>query len=248
MSGAGPTQGADAHPSDGGDATRGGATTERTRLRRMPERGATGRAALEAVLDAGFVCHIGLVVDGWPTVLPTSYGRSGSLLYLHGSVASRSLRVARDGVPVCVTITHVDGLVLARSVFEHSVNYRCAVVFGRAVLLEGDEKIEGLRVLTEHVAPGQWNYARRPNERELAQTTVLRLGLDEASVKIRTGPPEDGDSPDAALGIWAGELPLRTAALAHVPAPEVGDALGVPPHLARLADRLDTTARRTGAT
>ena len=209
--------------------------TDRTRLRRMPERAVAGRSALEAVLDAGFVCHLGLVVDGWPTVVPTTYGRAGAVLYLHGSVASRSMREARTGVPVCVTVTHVDGLVLARSVFEHSVNYRCAVVYGRAALVEGDEKLEGLRVITEHVAPGQWDYARGPNERELAQTTVLSVRLDEASVKVRSGAPEDGDSADALRGIWAGEVPLRTVALAPVPAPELDVNDRIPLHLFELA-------------
>ncbi len=209
--------------------------TERTRLRRMPERGATERRVLEEILDAGFVCHLGLVLDGWPRVLPTSYGRSGDLLYLHGSVASRSLRSARLAAPCCVAVTHVDGLVVARSVFEHSVNYRSAVIYGVPTVLEGEEKLEGLRVLTEHVAPGQWDYARRPSPVELAQTTVLRLDLAEVSVKTRAGGPEDGESEDAALGLWAGEIPLRTVALEPVPDAPLPADVALPGHLARWA-------------
>ncbi len=211
------------------DADLGG--TDRTRLRRMPERGSTRRADLHALLDAGFVCHLGLVVEGLPLVVPTSYGRRGDTLFVHGSAASRSLRAAKGGTPVCVTVTHVDGLVLARSVFEHSVDYRCAMVFGTAVLLEGEAKLEGLHAISEHAAPGQWGYARVPSLKELAATTVLGLPLTEASVKIRTGPPGDGDSPDAALDVWAGVLPLFTARGAPVPDPSLRAGIAVPEHL-----------------
>ena len=143
--------------------TRDVPTTERTRLRRLPEEGSHRRADLHAVLDAGFVCHLGIDVDGGPMVVPTSYGRSGDTFYLHGSVASRSLRAARPAAPVCVTVTLVDGVVLARSVFNHSVNYRCAMIFGvPEVLTDEAEKLAGLRALSDHVAPGQWEYARAP--------------------------------------------------------------------------------------
>ncbi len=184
--------------------------TVRTRLRRMPERGLHRKADLHAVLDAGFVCHLGLVVDGAPMVVPTSYGRSGDDLFVHGSAASRSLRTAKAPVPVCVTVTHVDGLVLARSVFEHSVNYRCAMVFGLPELLAGrEDKLAGLRAISEQAAPGQWGYVRSPSMKELAATTVLRLPLESASVKVRSGPPGDSDGPDAALDVWAGVIPLE---------------------------------------
>ncbi|MDI3422025.1 pyridoxamine 5'-phosphate oxidase family protein [Streptomyces luteolus] len=184
--------------------------TDRTRHRRLREQGSLDRAELNAILDAGFVCHLGVVLDGVPMVVPTVYGSDGRHLYFHGSVASRSLVAAPEAM-VCVTVTHVDGLVLARSVFEHGVNYRCAMVYGvPRPVTDPDEKSAGLRLLTEHATPGQWEYARRPNRKEPAATALLALSLDEASVKIRTGGPDDGDSPDAALGIWAGVLPLHS--------------------------------------
>ncbi|MBC9714113.1 pyridoxamine 5'-phosphate oxidase family protein [Streptomyces sp. TRM66268-LWL] len=209
------------------------AVTERTRHRRMKENGSTRRADLDAILAAGFVCHLGVVVDGTPMVVPTVYGATADALYFHGSVASRSL--SQDPQPeVCVTVTHVDGLILARSVFEHGVNYRCAMVYGTPVAVTGEEKLEGLRVLTEQCAPGQWDYARRPNRKELAATTLLKLPLDEVSVKIAAGPPDDGDGPDAASGRWAGNLPLHSAYGPPVPAPEVPAGVPVPGHIAAM--------------
>jgi nitroimidazol reductase NimA-like FMN-containing flavoprotein (pyridoxamine 5'-phosphate oxidase superfamily) len=205
--------------------------TDRTRHRRLREQGSLDRAELEAILDAGFVCHLGVVVDGRPLVVPTVYGRDERQLYLHGSVASRSLA---GGTPVCVTVTHVDGLVLARSVFEHGVNYRSAVVHGTArKVTDPEEKLAGLRLLSEHTAPGQWSYARRPNRRELAATTLLALSLAEASVKIRTGAPDDGDGPDAELGLWAGVLPLTSAWGTPVTDPILPPNTPVPGHIAR---------------
>ncbi|MBW8799098.1 MAG: pyridoxamine 5'-phosphate oxidase family protein [Streptomyces sp.] len=205
--------------------------TDLTRHRRLREQGSLDRADLEAILDAGFVCHLGVVVEGRPLVVPTVYGRDERRLYLHGSVASRTLA---GGTPVCVTVTHVDGLVLARSVFEHGVNYRSAVIHGTARrVIDPEEKLTGLRLLTEHTAPGQWSYARLPNRRELAATTVLVLSLAEASVKIRTGAPEDGDGPDAKLGLWAGVLPLTSAWGTPVPDPALPPNTPVPGHIAR---------------
>ncbi|MFE2261205.1 pyridoxamine 5'-phosphate oxidase family protein [Streptomyces griseosporeus] len=205
--------------------------TELTRHRRLREQGSLRRADLEAILDAGFVCHLGVVVDGRPLVVPTVYGRDERWLYVHGSVASRSLA---GGAPVCVTVTHVDGLVLARSVFEHGVNYRSAVVHGEArPVTDPEEKLEGLRRLTEHAAPGQWAYARRPSRKELAATTLLAVSLEHASVKIRTGGPDDGDGPDAALGLWAGVLPLTAVWGAPVTDPALPPDTPVPAHLAR---------------
>ncbi len=212
-------------------------TTERTRHRRLREQGSADRRDLEAVLRAGVICHLGVVVDGVPMVVPTSYGLAGDWLYLHGSVASRSLVTAPD-TTVCVTVTHVDGLVLARSVFEHAVNYRSGMIYGVPRLVtDPEEKLEGLRCLTEHVAPGQWDYARRPSRKELAATSLLALSLAEASVKIRTGPPDDGDSPDAALELWAGELPLAMTWQAPRAAPELPVGLSVPPHIAARAGK-----------
>jgi len=184
--------------------------TERTRLRRHAERGKTSRADLLAVLDAGMICHLGVVVNGAPLVLPTAYGRIGDTLYLHGSSANRSLHAA-DGQQVCVTVTHLDGLVCARSVFSHSVNYRCAVVFGTArIVTDQDERLAGLRAVTEQLIPGRWDAVRAPTRKELAATSVLALPLTEASVKVRTGPP--GDEPeDLELPVWAGVVPMAVS-------------------------------------
>jgi nitroimidazol reductase NimA-like FMN-containing flavoprotein (pyridoxamine 5'-phosphate oxidase superfamily) len=171
------------------------------------------------------------VLEGRPVVVPTVYGRDGRQLYFHGSVASRSLA---GGTPVCVTVTHVDGLVLARSVFEHGVNYRSAMIHGvPRKVTDPEEKLAGLRRLTEHATPGQWSYARQPNRKELAATTLLALSLEEASVKIRTGGPDDGDGPDAELGVWAGTLPLASAWGAPLADPVLPDGIPVPGHIAR---------------
>ncbi|MFJ6081239.1 pyridoxamine 5'-phosphate oxidase family protein [Streptomyces sp. NPDC092369] len=205
--------------------------TELTRHRRLREQGSLDRADLDAILDAGFVCHLGVLVEGRPLVVPTVYGRDERQLYLHGSVASRSLAA---GTPVCVTVTHVDGLVLARSVFEHGVNYRSAMIHGvPRKITDPDEKLAGLRALTEHATPGQWTYARRPSRKELAATTLLALSLEEASVKIRTGPPDDGEGPDAELGIWAGTLPLTSTWGTPVADPALPSNTPVPEHIAR---------------
>ena len=211
-----------------------GPPTDRTRLRRFPEQGSHESADLYAVLDAGFVCHLGIVVDGAPMVVPTSYGRSGDRLFLHGSVASRSLRAAKKApVEACVTVTHIDGVVLARSVFEHAVNYRCAMIYGvPAVLDDPARKLVGLEAISNQVAPGQWEYVRSPSPEELAVTTVLELSLAESSVKLRQGPPSDGDGPDAALHVWAGEIPLRTLRLDPVADPVLRAGITVPAHLA----------------
>jgi nitroimidazol reductase NimA-like FMN-containing flavoprotein (pyridoxamine 5'-phosphate oxidase superfamily) len=206
--------------------------TERTRHRRLREQGSTERGDLDAILSAGVICHLGVVVDGYPMVVPTVYGVSGGTLYLHGSVASRSL-VSAPQTAICVTVTHVDGLVLARSVFEHAVNYRSAMIYGTPrVVTSREEKLAGLRCLSEHIVPGQWDYARRPSKKELAATTLLALPLAEASVKIRTGPPDDGDSPDAALPVWAGVLPLAPAWGDPVPDPVLPPEIPLPPHIA----------------
>ncbi len=204
--------------------------TERTRHRRLRALGQADRAWLYAVLDAGMVAHLGVVTGGWPMVVPTVYGFDAQALYLHGSVASQSLNTA--GTPVCVTITLTDGLVLARSVFEHTINYRSAMIYGRPRLItDPAERLAGLRRITEHVAPGQWDYARRPSRKELAAVRLLALPLNEASVKIRTGPPDDGASPDAALGLWAGELPLATTWQQPIPDPALPPGIPVPAHI-----------------
>jgi len=186
--------------------------TERTQVKRLPKRGHYDRETVYAILDAGFVCHVGFNADGQPYVIPTNYGRAGDTLYLHGSAVSRMLRTLSGGVPVCVTVTHVDGLVLARSAFHHSVNYRSVVILGTALLVEDPaEKMEALRVFTEHVLMGRWDDIRQPTEQELKGTMVLALPLEEVSAKVRTGGPVD-DEADYALPVWAGVLPLETVA------------------------------------
>ncbi|MFD9720725.1 pyridoxamine 5'-phosphate oxidase family protein [Streptomyces sp. NPDC059076] len=214
-------------------------TTERTRHRRLRDQGSNDRQALDSLLSSGFMCHFGVVLEGQTMVVPTVYGADGLHLYFHGSVASRSLIAAPDA-SVCVTVTQVDGLVLARSVFEHGVNYRSAMIYGvPRVVVDPEEKLAGLRCLTEQATPGQWDYARRPNKKELAATTLLALSLAEASVKIRTGDPDDGDGPDAALGLWAGTLPLVTTFGEPQPDSTLNAGISAPPHiLGRTGTRL----------
>ena len=193
--------------------------TDRTQVKRLPKRGNYDRETVYSILDTAFVCHVGFSVGDQPFVIPTNYGRSGDTLYLHGSAASRMLNTLSDGVPVCVTVTHVDGLVLARSAFHHSVNYRSVVILGKAQLVEERaEKMEALRIFTEHVMKGRWNDVRIPTEQELKATTVLSVVLEEVSAKVRTGGPID-DEPDYALPVWAGVLPLET--VAKTPLPDV---------------------------
>jgi nitroimidazol reductase NimA-like FMN-containing flavoprotein (pyridoxamine 5'-phosphate oxidase superfamily) len=198
------------------EATQGGATTPnedfsptaRTTLKRLPKRGSFERETVYGILDEGFVCHVGFVVDGQPFVIPTAYGRAGDVLYIHGARASRMQKALAAGADLCVTVTLVDGLVLARSAFHHSINYRSVVVFGRARVVESEaEKNAALEAFTEHLMPGRWDDVRWPNAQELAATTVLAIQLSEASAKVRTGPPID-DEEDYALSMWAGVLPL----------------------------------------
>jgi uncharacterized protein len=185
--------------------------TERTRVVRESHRGVYDRAAIDKILDEGFVCHLGFSVDGQPYVIPTLYARIGDAIYFHGSAASRMLRNVSDGISVCVTVTLTDGFVLARSVFNHSMNYRSVVALGKATLVEApEEKLEALRAFTEKIIPGRWHDARQPNEKELKATSILRLPLTEVSAKIRSGPVED-DAADYALPVWAGVIPLSLA-------------------------------------
>jgi hypothetical protein len=195
--------------------------TGRTRLKRLPTRGSYEREVVYRILDEGLVCHVGFVAGGEPFVIPTGYARSGDSLYVHGSAASRMLRTLAGGVRVCVAVTLLDGLVLARSAFHHSMNYRSVVVFGTVSVVEdAAEKLEALRAITEHIVPGRWAEVRAPDEGELRKTLVLKLPLAEASAKVRTGPPVD-DEPDYRLPVWAGEIPLRLAAAAPVPDPRL---------------------------
>jgi nitroimidazol reductase NimA-like FMN-containing flavoprotein (pyridoxamine 5'-phosphate oxidase superfamily) len=186
--------------------------TSRTNLKRLPKRGHFDRDTVYAILDEGFICHIGFVVDGQPFVIPTGYARVDDNLFVHGSQASRMLRTLANGVDACVAVTLVDGLVLARSAFHHSINYRSVVVFGRATLVEDrKEKDAALFAFSEQVIRGRWNDVRKPTESELKQTTVLRMELTEASAKVRTGPPID-DEEDYSMSTWAGVIPLRLVA------------------------------------
>lgn len=183
--------------------------TERTRVVREPHRGAYDRDTIYKILDEGFVCHVGFATAEQPFVIPTLYARVGDAIYFHGSAASRMLRGASTGVPVCVTVTLTDGFVLARSVFNHSMNYRSVVALGKATLVEAPaEKLEALRAFTEKILPGRWEDARQPSEKELKATSILKLGLSEVSAKIRSGPVQD-DEEDYALPVWAGIVPLH---------------------------------------
>lgn len=184
--------------------------TKRTTVKRLPARGQYDRDTIHAILDEAFICHVGFVVDGQPYVIPTGFARVDDLLYIHGSAASRMLRNLSLGIEVCITVTLVDGLVLARSAFHHSINYRSVVVLGKAMLVEDqDEKAKALEAITEHIVPGRWADVRWPTEIELKGTSVLRLPIEEASAKIRTGDPKD-DEEDYAMDVWAGVLPLST--------------------------------------
>ena len=205
-------------------------STPRTTLRRHRERGQADRAALYEVLDAGLICHFGVVADGDPVVLPTAYGRDGDTLYLHGSSANGAFWAA-DGTRVCVTVTHMDGLVAARSVFNHSVNYRSAVIFGTATIVKDeDERWQALRLITDHLIPGRWAAARQPTTKEMAATAVLSLPLTEASVKVRAGMP--GDEPeDYDLDVWAGVLPIAVTFGQPLPDPQLRKEIPLPAHI-----------------
>ncbi len=210
--------------------------TERTRLGRLRERGQTDRSTLYEVLDSGLICHLGVVIDGTPVVLPTGYGRVGDTLYLHGSSANRSIATA-PGTEVCVTVTLLDGLVCARSVFHNSMNYRSAVIFGVPRLItDEDERMTAARVITEHLIPGRWANSRQPTKKEMAATALLALSLDEASVKVRTGWPSD-DEEDYALDAWAGVLPVSAVIGTPLPDPALRPGIAVPDHIAALEGR-----------
>lgn len=202
--------------------------TDRTKLKRLPRRGHFDRETVYGILDEGFICHVGFAPGGQPVVIPTGYARVDDKLYIHGSQASRMLRTLAGGVDACVTVTIIDGLVLARSAFHHSINYRSVVIFGRATLIEDrEEKYTALVALSEHIIRGRWNDVREPTEQEMKATTVLQLPLVEASAKIRTGPPID-DEEDYALPVWAGVVPLKLEAGEPVPDPRLSAEIRVP--------------------
>ena len=202
--------------------------TARTRVVREPHRGVYDRETVYQILDEGFLCHVGFSVNGQPFVIPTSYGRKGANLYIHGSAASRMLRQMKEGAPVCISVTLLDGLVLARSVFNHSMNYRSVVILGKATLVEdAAEKLEALRTLSEHILPGRWDDSRQPNERELKQTSVLRVPVEEFSAKVRVGPPVD-DEEDLSFPTWAGVMPLEMKSGEVIPDSQLDPAREVP--------------------
>lgn len=185
--------------------------TPRTKVRRLRKRGFYDKERVHAILDEGIICHVGFVKDGQPFVIPTLFARSNETLYFHGSAVSRMLKTLASGVDVCVTVTLIDGYVLARSAFHHSMNYRSVVMLGRArPVTARREMLRALRILTEHIVPGRWDEVRKPNELEMKQTAVLALRLEEVSAKVRTGPPGDDDE-DYALPVWAGVIPVGRA-------------------------------------
>ena len=207
--------------------------TERTRVVREPHRGAYDRETIYKILDEGFVCHVGFSTNGQPFVIPTLYARVGDAIYFHGSAASRMLRGASSGICVCVTVTLTDGFVLARSVFNHSMNYRSVVALGKATLVDAAvEKLEALRAFTEKILPGRWEDARQPNEKELKATSILKLPLTEVSAKIRSGPVED-DQEDYALPVWAGIVPLHLQAEAPIRDERCDPAIPTPSYAAK---------------
>jgi nitroimidazol reductase NimA-like FMN-containing flavoprotein (pyridoxamine 5'-phosphate oxidase superfamily) len=204
------------------------APSARTRLVREADRAVYDRDAAYQILDEGFICHVGFVVDGQPFVIPTGYGRVGDNLYIHGSAASRMLRRADEGVAVCVTVTLLDGLVLARSIFNHSMNYRSVVILGTArAVNDPTEKLEALRLLSEHILPGRWVESRLPNEKELKATLVMRLPIEEFSAKVRQGPPVD-DEEDYEFSTWAGVIPLEMVAGNPINDPRLNLGCAVP--------------------
>jgi nitroimidazol reductase NimA-like FMN-containing flavoprotein (pyridoxamine 5'-phosphate oxidase superfamily) len=202
--------------------------TPRTRLVREADRAVYDREAAYRILDEGFLCHVGFLVDGQPFVIPTSFGRKNDSLYIHGSAASRMLRQMKEDVPVCITVTLLDGLVLARSIFNHSMNYRSVMVLGTATLVDDpNEKIEALRLLSEHIIPGRWADSRQPNERELKATSVLKVPIEEFSAKVRTGPVID-DEEDYSFPTWAGVVPLEMKAGTPIDDSRLDPAVQVP--------------------
>ena len=206
--------------------------TARTRVIREPERGMYDRETAYKILDEAFICHVGFVsADGQPFVIPTSYGRDGDNLYIHGSAASRMLRRLNEGVAVCVTVTLLDGLVLARSIFNHSMNYRSVVILGNAKLVDDPkEKLKALRLLSEHILPKRWDDVRQPNDKELKATSVLKLPIEEFSCKVRTGPPID-DEEDYSFPTWAGVLPLEILSASAINDPRLDSKIALPKYV-----------------
>lgn len=211
---------------------------KRAELRRIPDRGSHDRETINHILEAGFLASVGFCVDGQPYVIPTLYGRDGEKLYLHGSAASRMLRQLETGIAACVTVTLVDGLVLSRSAFDHSMNYRSVVAFGSArKVSDPQQKIQSLRIISEHLIAGRWAEVRGPNDQELKATTVLEFLIEEASAKVRKGPPLD-DENDYELPVWAGVLPLETRSGPPIPDDKLVEGVTLPEYVRRYDTRL----------
>jgi nitroimidazol reductase NimA-like FMN-containing flavoprotein (pyridoxamine 5'-phosphate oxidase superfamily) len=215
------------------------AKTEKNNIKRLPKRGHYDRETIYRILDEALICHVGFVDSGQPYVIPTNFARVGDSIILHGAKASRLLKHIEAGNPICVEVTIVDGLVLARSVFHHSVNYRSVVVFGMGrLLLDVQEKLAALEAVSEHLVPGRWKEARRPNQKELNATSVVRIRIDEASAKVRLGPPVDEEE-DYALPVWAGVLPLQETPLSPIPDELQSQDLAVPGYIANYSRTRD---------
>src|SRR5216683_6329162 len=213
--------------------------TERTKVCRLPSRGSRDWETINQILDAGFLAHVSFCVDGQPFVIPTLYGRDGERLYLHGSAVSRMLQEPETGIPACVTVTLVDGLVLSRSAFDHSMNYRSIVAFGTArKLVDPEQKIKSLRVISEHLIAGRWAEVRGPSDKELKATTVLEFSIEEASSKVRSGPPLD-DEIDYGLKVWAGVLPLEMKSRPPIPDDKQVEGVTLPEYVRRYDARLN---------
>jgi uncharacterized protein len=206
--------------------------TDQTKVRRLAERGKYDHETVYSILDEGFICHVGFIAtDGRPVVIPTAFGRVDDRVYIHGSAGSRMQRMLATGIDVCITVTLVDGLVLARSGFNSSINYRSVVIMGKAKpVVDPEEKARALYVFSEHLLPGRWDEIRGPSEKELKQTSVLAIDLDEVSAKVRTGPPHD-DEEDYALPVWAGVLPIEVKFGEAEPDPKLADGAGVPEYV-----------------
>jgi uncharacterized protein len=214
-------------------------STPRTRVKRFPKRGHYDRPTIDAILDEAILCHIGIAVGGQPYVIPSLHARVGNTLYLHGSSASRTLRTLAGGAPCCVTVTLVDGVVLARAVFDQSINYRAVVVLGTATLVDDPrEKLMALEALSDQLVPGRWADTRPPTVKEMKATSILAMTLDEASAKIRTGPPGNAlEDADDYAATWTGVLPITQTVGTPIPAPDLADGVSLPPTLARWGER-----------
>lgn len=214
---------------------RGVPPSERVKVKRIPDRGAYDRSTIDAIIDAALICHVGFVCDGQPFVIPTLFARVGDRVVLHGSAGSRLLRALAQGSEVCLTVTLVDGLVLARSIFHHSMNYRSVVILGKAtVIADPADKVSALRAMSEHLIPGRWNDVREPNEKELAQTLVVSIPIDEASAKVRSGPPGDEEA-DYARPTWAGVIQLSLTPSSPIDDPLLSPGLAAPMYIANYA-------------